>query len=271
MEKRTTVFPFFYIRTVQKRIRLRTHSVNVQFIGSIAAGDDPVLVFLHEALGSIVQWKQFPGELCRRAELPGIVIERQGHGASDPLTAPRSERYLHDYTFELKAVIDELLPLGKPVVLIGHSDGGTIALLYAQLFPKDVRAIVTLAAHVMVEPETLTGIAPAVAAYRAGKLDSLRRIHGDKTETLFYAWADTWNADFFRNWDIREELTDIRCPALIIQGENDQYGTVAQVDAIAERIPGAQKAMIVDCGHHPHLEKTEKVLEAVNDFVAAYR
>lgn len=199
--------------------------------------------------------------------LPGIVIERQGHGASDPLTEPRTERYLHEYTFELKAVIDELFPSGKPLILVGHSDGGTIALLFARLFPKNIRTIVTMAAHVMVEPETLAGIAPAVEAYKAGKLDGLKRIHGDKAETLFYAWADTWKADFFSGWDIRSELTGIHCPALILQGENDQYGTVAQVDAIVERIPGALKAMIGDCGHHPHLEKTEAVLEIVAGFI----
>ena len=268
MEKWIAAFPFFYIHTsLQKRIRLRTHSVNVQFIGTIAPGDNPVLLFLHEALGSIVQWKQFPAELCRRTGLPGIVIERQGHGASDPLTAKRTERYLHDYTFELKAVVDEILPLGKPLILIGHSDGGTIALLFAQLFPKNVRGLVTMAAHVMIEPETLAGIGPAVEAYKAGKLDGLKRIHGDKTETLFHAWADTWKADFFAGWDIRGELTGIRCPALIIQGEKDQYGTAAQVDAIVERIPGATKAMIPDCGHHPHLEKTEKVLEETDRFI----
>jgi pimeloyl-ACP methyl ester carboxylesterase len=257
---------------MQKRIRLHTHSVNVQFIGtfnqtSVAQNPAPLLVFLHEALGSIAQWKQFPAELCKRTGFPGIVIERQGHGASDPLTAARTERYLHDYTFELKAAVDEILPLGKPLILIGHSDGGTIALLFAQLFPKNVRAIVTMAAHVMIEPETLAGIAPAVEAFRAGKLDGLRRIHGDKTETLFYAWADTWRADFFAGWDIRSELTGIRCPALIIQGEKDQYGTAAQVDAIVECIPGARKEMIADCGHHPHLEKAEKVLDKTGRFI----
>jgi pimeloyl-ACP methyl ester carboxylesterase len=254
---------------MEKRIRLLTHSVNVQFIGSHHGQAGPVLVFLHEALGSVIQWKQFPSALCRAAELPGIVIERQGHGKSDPLTQPRTESYLHDYTCELHEVLSELLPLNTPVILVGHSDGGTIALLYAALFPKNVNAIVTMAAHVLVESETLAGIAPAVAAWQEGKLDGLKRIHGDKAETLFYAWADTWRADFFRSWNITGEIASISCPALVMQGTADQYGTEAQVTAIAEAVPHAETVFIKDCGHHPHLEKPAEVLEAIETFLSA--
>jgi pimeloyl-ACP methyl ester carboxylesterase len=257
---------------MEKRIRLTTHSVNVQFIGSDHGQNrKPVLIFLHEALGSIVQWKQFPADLCRIAELPGIVIERQGHGKSDPLTAPRTENYLHEYTFELNDVLPEVLPLNTPVILVGHSDGGTIALLYAALFPKNVKAIVTMAAHVFVEPETLAGIDPAVAAWKNGKLDGLKRIHGEKTGMLFHAWADTWRAEFFRSWNITGEITGVSCPALILQGTGDQYGTDAQVTAIAQAIPDAETVLIKDCGHHPHLEKPAEVLEAAGAFLSAGR
>lgn len=253
---------------MEKNIRLTTHSVNVRFIGSDhGQGGRPVLIFLHEALGSIVQWKQFPADLCRNTALPGIVIERQGHGKSDPLHETRTERYLHNYTFELREVLSEVLPLNTPVILIGHSDGGTIALLYAALFPKNVRAIVTMAAHVFVEPETLAGIGPAVSAYESGKLDGLKRIHGDKAENLFYAWADTWRADFFRDWNITDEIGNTGCPALIMQGTNDQYGTPAQVAAIAKVLPHARTVFIKDCGHHPHLERPEDVTEAIVRFL----
>jgi pimeloyl-ACP methyl ester carboxylesterase len=253
---------------MEKRIRLSHHSVNVQFLGS-AHGQTPkpVLIFLHEALGSIVQWKQFPMELCERTGLPGIVIERQGHGKSDSLAGKRTAAYLHDYTYELQEVLSELLPLNTPVILVGHSDGGTIALLFAGLFPKNVKAIVTMAAHVFVEPETIAGIGPAVTAYEDGKLDGLKRIHGDKTNDLFYAWADTWKAAFFRNWDIREELKGIGCPALILQGVSDQYGTAAQVQGIAAALTDTQVLLIKDCGHHPHLEKMSEVLSATEGFI----
>jgi pimeloyl-ACP methyl ester carboxylesterase len=253
---------------MEKRIRLSSHSVNVQFLGSgHGQTPKPVLIFLHEALGSIVQWKQFPFELCERTGLPGIVIERRGHGKSDPLTQQRTADYLHAYTDELQEVLKELLPLNTPVILIGHSDGGTIALLFARFFPKNVTAIVTMAAHTFVEPETLAGIHPAVTAYENGKLEGLKRIHGDKTDDLFYAWADTWRAPFFTGWDIREEIKGIQCPALIMQGTNDQYGTFAQVESIAAALTNAQTFLVTDCGHHPHLEKPSEVLAETERFI----
>lgn len=253
---------------MQKRIRLSRHSVNVQLIGfQSRTGQQPVLVFLHEALGSIVQWKTFPSELCERLRLPGLVIERQGHGQSDPLTEPRTAAYLHDYAYELDEVLREVLPLNQPVILVGHSDGGTIALLYARLFPKNVTAIVTMAAHVFVEPETLAGIAPAVEAFRQGKLDGLKRIHGAQTEALFDAWADTWRSPEFAGWDIRSEIRGISCPALILQGDNDQYGTSAQVTSVLQAVPQALTAILNDCGHHPHLEQRADVIEKTEYFL----
>jgi len=251
---------------MEKRIRLSTHSVNIQFIGSVHT-QGPVLIFLHEALGSIIQWKQFPMDLCMYTELPGIVIERRGHGKSDPLSGKRTASYLHDYVYELQEILQEVLPLNTPIILVGHSDGGTIALLYTKLFPRNVKAIVSMAAHVFVEPETLAGIAPAVEAYEKGKLDGLKRIHGEKTHALFYAWADTWQADFFRDWDIQQEISGIQCPALIIQGIQDQYATIAQVEAIKSAIPDAETIMIRDCRHHPHLEKTTEVLTLAGSFI----
>jgi pimeloyl-ACP methyl ester carboxylesterase len=247
---------------MEKRIQLKTHAVNVKWI---ARGEslNTVVVFLHEALGSVVQWKTFPEELCRELGLPGLVIERQGHGKSDPLSQPRDAQYLHDYTFDLKETLDEALPAGTKVLLIGHSDGGTIGLLYAKLFPKNVTGLVTMAAHTFVEPETLAGIAPAVDAFEQGKLDGLYRIHGDKTKELFYAWADTWRAPFFQSWDIRKEIAGITVPVLALQGSNDQYGTEEQLKCIAAAGNKIETILIKNCGHHPHIEKKDEVIRII--------
>ena len=223
--------------------------------------DSCVLVFLHEALGSIGQWKGFPQQLCNALHLNGIVYEREGYGHSSALRKQRTNRYLHEYAWEeLPELLDTILPKEKQVVLIGHSDGASIALLYAARFPKRVKAVVSMAAHVLVEEITRKGIAPAVQAYKAGKLEGLRKYHGDKTEELFYAWANTWNLPEFRDWNICEDIETVTCPVLALQGVNDQYGTFLQLDLIEKAIRKGQvtKTMIPRCGHHPHLEVPEQ-------------
>lgn len=256
---------------MEKRIQLSKSALNVQFIGTEFSDetDKPVLIFLHEALGSVVQWKLFPSNLCNATRLPGIVIERSGHGKSDPMQHQRTKNYLHEYTYELRDVLRELLPLNKQLILVGHSDGGTIALIYASLFPKNLSSIITIAAHTFVEPETVSGIPPTVAAYESGKLDGLKRIHGPKTDELFYAWANTWRSDDFYSWDIRKEITSVRCPVLAIQGHNDQYGTVLQLESIQQAIPNTQLALLPDCAHHPHLEKQAEVIDLIAGFLAS--
>lgn len=251
---------------MEKRIRLKNYAVNVQFIQPQAVQHGPVLVFLHEALGSIIQWRQFPSFLCQQQQLSGLVIERRGHGQSDPMNAPRTKTYLHDYAEELHAVLEEVYPLGTPFILVGHSDGASIALIYASRYPKNVRAIISMAAHTFVEEETIAGIPPAVAAYESGKLDGLNRIHGEKTDALFRAWSDTWQSDDFRHWDIRKEIPAINCPILAIQGINDQYGTPEQITSIEKNVTQVTTAILTDCGHHPHLEKQVEILELTANF-----
>jgi pimeloyl-ACP methyl ester carboxylesterase len=255
---------------MEKRIQLNNYALNVQFLGTEFSDESakPVLIFLHEALGSIVQWKLFPFHLCQATQLSGMVIERSGHGKSDPLQQLRTINYLHEYTYELHDVLRELLPLKKKIILVGHSDGGTIALLYAHLFPENVQKIITIAAHTFVEPETVNGIPPTVAAYENGKLDGLKHIHGTKSDALFYAWANTWLSEDFYSWDIRQEITGVNTPVLAIQGQNDQYGTVKQLASIQNAIPNTQLAVLGDCAHHPHLEKQSEVIELIARFLA---
>lgn len=251
------------------RIKLHNSEISFREIRPEGKIDDSlVLLFLHEALGSIGQWKAFPELLCKQLGLNGIIYERQGHGASSPFTSKRTKNYLHEYAWiELPELIDTLLPPEKKVLLVGHSDGGTIALLFAAKYPKKVHSIITMAAHVINEPETQKGISPAINAFVAGKLDGLRKYHGNKTEELFYAWANTWLDDDFFTWNICTDIQTIEAPLLAIQGENDQYGTLKQLNLIESSLKKPiSKVVLPNCGHHPHLEQMSSVLDTIKTF-----
>lgn len=229
--------------------------------------DQPYLVFLHEGLGCIAMWKTFPAMLCKATGCPGLVYDRLGYGKSSALETKRQIHYLHDQALcELPEVLAKLIP-GRDYFLIGHSDGGSIALIYAAQQPPHLRGIVTEAAHVFVEPETLEGIRVADAAFDAGKLRALSKYHGDKTEHMFKAWSGTWQTHGFKFWNIEYLLPSIVCPALVVQGVQDQYGTEAQVDAIVSAALNAEKAMVDHCGHAPHQELPDVVLHLMGQFL----
>lgn len=250
-----------------KIVDLEDFSLAVQPIFTQQVRDEnTVLVFLHEALGSIGQWKLFPQQVADLLGLNGIVYERQGYGNSSALQGDRSVDYLHIYAWlELPALLDVILPQEKKVILVGHSDGASIALLFAAKYPERVKAVVSMAAHVIVEDITLNGIAPAVKAYEEGKLVGLQKYHGDKTEKLFYAWADTWNLPAFKNWNICQDIESLTCPLLVLQGATDQYGSELQLDLILKHTPkaSATKVLLPKCGHHPHLEATNETLNHI--------
>ncbi len=227
--------------------------------------DIPTLVFLHEGLGCVAMWDDFPRRLCGQTGCPGLVYDRIGYGRSSPLQQKRTVHYLHEYALmELPLVLERLLP-ASPVILVGHSDGGSIALIYAAERPSRLLGTITEAAHVYVDEETLAGIALAEKAWRQGKMGGLMKYHGDKTEELFWAWAETWQTSWFRSWNIEYLLPSISIPLLVIQGENDQYGTLAQVDAIVSASSGKNRFQIVeDCGHIPHIDDPDTVLESMS-------
>lgn len=225
-----------------------------------------ILVFLHEALGSIAQWKSFPQNLCNELKLNGITYERQGHGSSSELTETRGLDYLHNYAWiELPALLNKLISIDKKIILVGHSDGASIALLYAAKFPRQVIGIVSMAAHLIVEKQTIAGLLPAMKAYESGKLDALKKYHGEKTDALFYAWALTWDLPEYRDWTMCKEIETINQPILAMQGMEDQYGTFQQLELIEKHVLGeVELEFIKNCKHHPHLEQPIFVIERIS-------
>lgn len=228
----------------------------------------PTLVLLHDSLGSVGLWRDLPERLAAVLGVPVLAYDRRGHGASDPLgREPRTERYLHDEAATLARVLEAAGV--DDAVLLGHSDGASIALLAAALHPRPVRAVVSEAAHVFVEERTLEGIRAAREALAAGDLAArLERHHGEKAAALAAAWIGTWLSPGFRGWNVEAELRGIRCPVLVLQGELDEYGTEEQVRAIARGVGGpAQVAVLPGVRHTPHRDAPEEVLRLVSGFL----
>ena len=224
------------------------------------------IVFLHEGLGSIRQWKAFPAQLCAATQLRGFAFDRLGHGRSDPLGAPRSPDYLREQGLEWLPAALRAAGVSEPV-LFGHSDGGSIALYYAAAQP--VAALVVEAAHVFVEELALSGIRQLGRDWHtSGMAQRSARSHGPKTDALFTAWHDTWLSAPFRDFNMLDVLPAIGCPTLVLQGERDPYGTPAQVDAIAGGVRGmARRWLVPGAGHAPHLDAPDAVVPAVADFL----
>ena len=227
------------------------------------------IVFLHEGIGSINQWKGFPEKLCMATGLKGVVYDREGYGASSALRQQRDEKYLHQYALEeLPAVLDKL-NITEDLILFGHSDGASIAFIFGSRYPEEVAAIISEAAHVFVEDVTLEGIDPVVEAFEQnGLYQRLEKYHGEKTRDIFYSWANTWKAERFRSWNIEALLDNIACPVLAIQGDQDQYGTEEQLDSIVKHC-NAEKLLVQNCGHTPHVEKQDNILQSSISFISA--
>jgi pimeloyl-ACP methyl ester carboxylesterase len=224
----------------------------------------PTIVLLHEALGSVAQWRDFPMRVAEKTGLHVMAFDRLGHGQSSGAIKKRGLDYLHIEAWEVLPVLFQQLEIPYPI-LYGHSDGGTIALLYAVRFPT--QALITEGAHVFVEEITLQGVRDA-SMRKDFLIEKLTRFHAEKTGNLFIAWADTWLDPVFKNWNIEGLLPDISCPALILQGENDEYGTRAQVDRIVAGIgKKTQGLLIPECGHAPHKEIQDSVIKEIHAFL----
>ena len=228
----------------------------------------PELVFLHEGLGSVSHWKKFPGEVAHATGCPVTVYSRYGSGHSDRLTEPRPVTYMHDEALCALPDLLKQLHIDNPI-LIGHSDGASIAIIYAgSKGAGHVRGLVLLAPHVFVEDLSVSSIAGAKVKFETTNLaEKLARHHRDAART-FWGWNNIWLHPDFRRWNIEEYLPGITCPTLVIQGEDDQYGTVKQVEAIKHHSGGpVEVLMLKDCRHSAHRDQPEATLEAITKFV----
>ena len=240
-----------------------------ELIGESGAGA-PVFVFLHEGLGSIGQWHEFPQILAQATSCNALVYARRGHGNSDPVAAARTPDFMHVEALETLPRLLAKLKIARPI-LFGHSDGASIALSYAgsqAASGNKVRGLIAEAPHVFVEDRSVEGVEAARAAFRDSDLrQKLARYHND-VSGMFRGWNEVWLSAKFRDWNIKDWLPGIRCPVLAIQGEDDAYGTMAQVDAIAAGVSGEVSVLkLADCGHAPHREQAEKTMAAAVRFV----
>lgn len=230
----------------------------------------PTLVFLHEALGCVAMWKDFPAQVAASVGYEAFVYSRQGYGRSAPLGQPRTPRYVHE---EALVVLPEVLHAAniEQAILIGDSDGASIALIHASNHAPELLGIILEAPHVFVEDITVEGIRRAGEIYRTTDLaEKLARYHGDQTDAVFRSWHDTWLSPGFRSWNIEDCLPRITCPVMIIQGENDEYGSIKQVEAIASQVSGpVDQLMLPDCGHTPHRDQPAATHEAMIRFIAS--
>lgn len=223
------------------------------------------IVLLHEGLGSVSAWRGFPEDLARATGRGVFAYSRRGYGASSPLVGPREPDYMHR---EARVVLPAVLAaagISRPI-LFGHSDGGSIALLFAAAFPDQTAGLVLEAPHVFVEPLTLDSIAKVKTIYETTDLRArLGRHHAD-ADKAFWSWNHIWLDPRFRDWNIEAGLEAITCPTLMIQGLDDEYGTRAQLDAIVDRVTQARILMLESCGHAPHRDSTLAVLQSTASF-----
>jgi pimeloyl-ACP methyl ester carboxylesterase len=234
----------------------------------VAEAPGPVLVFLHEGLGSVSMWRDFPERLCTALGLRGLVYSRPGYGRSTP--RPADERwhpdFMHRQALELLPALLQALRVEPPYALFGHSDGGSIALLHAARFAKNVSAAVVLAPHILVEDLSITSIDKARVAYETTDLRQRLARHHDDPDSAFHGWNGIWLDARFRGWNIVQEIGTITCPLLAVQGLDDEYGTLAQIRGIRERVPQTQLLELPACGHSPHRDQPERLIAEVGAF-----
>jgi pimeloyl-ACP methyl ester carboxylesterase len=246
-------------------VSVQGRSLEVQRISG-RSRQTPELVFLHEGLGSVSHWRDFPARVADTTGSPVTVYSRYGCGNSDLLTEPRAVSYMHDEALHALPDLLAQLHIENPI-LVGHSDGASIALIYAGAHDR-VRGMVLLAPHVFVEEPSVASIAEAKTSFESTDLaEKLARHHRDAART-FWGWNDIWLHPDFRRWNIEEFLPRITCPILAIQGLDDQYGTMAQVQAIVRQSGGPVEILpLAECRHSPQRDQAEATVVAIAKFV----
>jgi pimeloyl-ACP methyl ester carboxylesterase len=250
------------------RVNVAGRSLEYRHI-SAGSSDSPTLVFLHEGLGSISLWKDFPGRLAAACGCNALVYSRYGNGFSDTLTEARRPDYMHHEALEVLPRLLAQLSIQRPI-FFGHSDGASIAIIHEGSGPRDALGMILCAPHILVEDITIRSIQAAKVAYETTDLRSrLARYHAD-VDLTFRGWNDIWLHEDFRRWNIEDGLPRIRCPVLAIQGEDDEYGTFEQIDGIAARAAHVQLCKLENCGHSPHRDQADAVVNATVEFVRQF-
>lgn len=244
------------------------HRLEAFWIGP-PPGLTPTLVFLHEGLGSAGALLKFATAVSETTGHGALVYSRVGYGASDPAPLPFLVRFMHDEALILSEVLD-MLEI-EEAILVGHSDGASIALIHAAgPGAGRIRGLFLLAPHSLVEPITISSIAALPERFEQGDLrEKLTRLHGGNTDRIFHAWTEAWLQPEFASWNIENLLPSVSCPILVIQGADDEYGTIRQVEVIAERAGGPVETLVLpDCGHSPHRDQRDATLAAIARFAA---
>jgi len=236
------------------------------FDGDVAR---PTIVMLHEGLGSVSLWRDFPARIAKATRCGVLVYSRYGHGASDRLAGARRVNFMHH---EAEVVLPELLGklnIERPI-LLGHSDGGSIALIYAAMTGPGPRSLILEAPHVFVEELTVRSIAKIRDLYASSDLRSKLGRHHAHVDEVFRGWNGIWLKPEFRKWNIEDRLAKVRCPVLVIQGVDDEYGTMEQVAAIRRGVTQApvETLLLPECGHSPHRDRPKETVEAIEGFLA---
>jgi pimeloyl-ACP methyl ester carboxylesterase len=249
----------------------RTVRIEHRFVG-VAQATAPLIVFLHEGLGSLAMWKDFPQQLCMAVGARGLVYSRPGYGRSTPRAAEEAWGldFMHRQAHEVLPALLQALhidTLTQRTWLFGHSDGGSIALLYAARFAHRIAGAVVLAPHIMVEEQSVASIEVARVSYESTDLrQRLARYHDDP-DSAFYGWNRIWLHPPFRQWSIESEIAAISCPLLAVQGVDDEYGTLEQIRGIQRRVPCTQLLELPECGHSPQRDQPQAVVGAVKNFM----
>lgn len=246
-------------------LSVQGHRLEYEFLQGSAI-DAPVIVFLHEGLGSVAMWKDFPLQIAHETGCHALVYSRYGYGQSDPLLSSRRADFMHQEALQALPELLDKLGVDRPI-LFGHSDGGSIALIYAGGSKRPVRGLIVMAPHIIVEDLSIISIQKAKRTYETTALrEKLGRYHAHP-DSAFWGWNDIWLDTAFREWNIESYLPRISCPILAIQGERDEYGTMEQIDRIARQAPDVELLKLAHCGHSPHRDQPVAVIEAVTRFV----
>ena len=237
---------------------------------AVLPGDaaEPWLVFLHEGLGCVALWRDFPEKLARRLGARALIYSRRGYGRSDPLAGRRDVRFVHDEALDVLPKLLAHFAIERPI-LVGHSDGASIALIYAAAHAGNVAGVVLMAPHVLVEAISQQSIARITEVYEQGDLRDRLSRHHTHVDDAFLGWSRIWLDPRFRTWSLGAECQALTTPTLLIQGEDDEYGTIAQLDAIAAATAAPVTRLVLSkCGHAPHREREAAVLAAIEAFAA---